>query len=62
MISRRCRFGLHDFVDFPDPNPETRGQQAAQGYQACTRCTKVRDSRLYEPRSASLSARAWWEG
>lgn len=55
-----CRLGLHHFVDFPDPNPETSGQREAQGYQACTRCTKVRDASAFEPRRASLSAKAWW--
>jgi hypothetical protein len=58
--STRCRLGLHDFVDFPDPNPETYGQREAQGYRACTRCPKIKESRLYRPRIATLSAQAWW--
>ncbi len=58
----RCRLGLHHFVDFPDPNPETRGGLEAQGYRACTRCTAVRDSNTYLPRRASLRATDWWDG
>ncbi len=57
-----CRIGLHHFVDFPDPNPETRGQLQAQGYRACTRCVKTKDSNVYLPRRASLRARDWWLG
>lgn len=59
--SRLCRLGLHHYVDFPDPNPETYGQREAQGYQACTRCTRVRDAKYFAPRRASLSATAWWD-
>jgi hypothetical protein len=59
-VRRLCKLGLHQFVDFPDPNPETFGRREAQGYQACTRCTKVRDTGSYDPRRASLSGRAWW--
>lgn len=59
-VHQLCKLGLHQFVDFPDPNPETLGRREAQGYQACTRCTKVRDTGSYDPRHASLSGRAWW--
>ena len=45
-----CRLGLHDFVDFPDPNPESGGLEK-QGYQACTRCSKEKDSKSYLSRS-----------
>jgi hypothetical protein len=55
-----CKLGVHHFVDFPDPNPETYGQREAQGYRACTRCVKVKDSSTYGPRSAILRADAWW--
>lgn len=58
--SLRCRFGLHDLVDFPDPNPETQGQREAQGYRACTRCPKSKDGNVYSTRKESLSARSWW--
>lgn len=57
-----CRLGLHHFLDFPDPNPETFGQREAQGYQACVRCVRVRDRNVYLPRRASLRARYWWQG
>ena len=60
--SIRCTLGLHNFVDFPDPNPETYGQREAQGYRACTRCVKVKDSASYDPRRATLSWHAWWGG
>ena len=56
-----CRIGLHHLVDFPDPNPETRGQREAQGYRACTRCVKVKDASMYGPRRATLSWRGWWD-
>jgi hypothetical protein len=58
--NRRCRLGLHHFVDFPDPNPETHGQREAQGYRACTRCTKTKDVDVYSTRGESLRARSWW--
>ncbi len=45
-----CRLGLHHFVDFPDPNPET-GALEKRGYQACTRCSKEKDSKVYLSRS-----------
>lgn len=45
-----CRLGLHHFVDFPDPNPETRGLEQ-QGYRACTRCSKETDGRTYLSRA-----------
>ena len=48
-----CRLGLHHFVDFPDPNPES-GALEKQGYQACTRCSKEKDSKLYLSRSSWL--------
>lgn len=57
----RCRIGVHHFVDFPDPNPETAGTQAAQGYRACIRCVKVKDSKVYLPRRASLRVTSWWD-
>lgn len=41
-----CRLHLHDFVDFPDPNPESGGLEK-QGYRACTRCSKERDAPVY---------------
>ena len=44
--SKRCRIGWHDFVDFPDPNPESGGLEK-QGYRACTRCSKERDRPVY---------------
>lgn len=49
---RRCRIGWHDFVDFPDPNPESGGLEK-QGYRACTRCSKERDARVYQSRSGA---------
>ncbi len=49
---RRCRIGLHDFVDFPDPNPESGGLEK-QGYRACTRCSTERDQPVYLSRSGS---------
>lgn len=45
----RCRLGLHHFVDFPDPNTETRGLEQ-QGYRACTRCSKEKDIAVYSYR------------
>jgi hypothetical protein len=60
--SLRCRFGWHHFLDFPDPNPETAGQLEAQGYQACVRCVRVRDRKVYLPRRASLRGPDWWLG
>ena len=45
-----CRLGLHEYVDFPDPNPETGGLEK-QGYKACTRCSKEKDSKVYLSRS-----------
>lgn len=45
-----CKLGLHHFVDFPDPNPETRGIET-QGYKACTRCPKEKDVRVYLKRT-----------
>lgn len=45
-----CRLGLHHFVDFPDPNPESGGLEK-QGYRACTRCSKEKDKRSYVSRS-----------
>ncbi len=56
----RCKLGLHHFVDFPDPNPETVGQREAQGYRACARCVRIKDSNVYLPRSASLRGTDWW--
>lgn len=50
-----CRLGIHHYVDFPDPNPETRGLEQ-QGYRACTRCTKEKDRSSYSPRSTQK----WW--
>lgn len=58
--SRLCRWGVHHFVDLPDPNPETHGGREAQGYRACTRCVRVKDAAVYEPRRSSLRATAWW--
>jgi hypothetical protein len=55
-----CRLGRHDFVDFPDPNPETYGQREAQGYRACTRCAKTKDGNVYLPRTESLKSKSWW--
>lgn len=52
-----CRLGIHHYVDFPDPNPETRGLEQ-QGYRACIRCTKEKDRRSYSPRSTQK----WWPG
>lgn len=49
-----CRIGLHHFVDFPDPNTETRGLET-QGYVACTRCSKEKDKRVYTSRSGRWS-------
>jgi len=45
-----CRLGLHHFVDFPDPNPESGGLEK-QGYRACTRCSKEKDRTVYLSRS-----------
>lgn len=50
-----CRLGLHHFVDFPDPNPESGGLEK-QGYVACTRCTKEKDKSLY----FSRHVQKWW--
>jgi hypothetical protein len=47
--SWRCRIGWHHLVDFPDPNPETRGLEQ-QGYRACTRCATERDRVPFLPR------------
>lgn len=47
-VNRLCRWGLHHFVDFPDPNPESGGLEK-QGYQACTRCPREKDSAAYRP-------------
>ena len=41
-----CALGWHHFVDFPDPNPESGGLEK-QGYRACTRCPKEKDSNVY---------------
>jgi len=41
-----CAVGLHRYVDFPDPNPESGGLEK-QGYRACTRCPKEKDSNVY---------------
>jgi hypothetical protein len=41
-----CTVGLHHFVDFPDPNPESGGLEK-QGYRACTRCPKEKDGNVY---------------
>jgi hypothetical protein len=49
-VSVLCKLGLHHFVDFPDPNPETRGIET-QGYKACTRCPKEKDVRVYLKRT-----------
>ena len=46
--SRLCRWGLHHFVDFPDPNPESGGLEK-QGYRACTRCPREKDAPAYGP-------------
>ena len=46
----RCRIGWHDFEDFPDPNTESGGLEK-QGYRACTRCSKEKDSVVYLSRS-----------
>lgn len=53
-IPRSCRLGLHHFVDFPDPNTETRGLEQ-QGYRACTRCSKEKDINSYSYRSVRWS-------
>lgn len=45
-----CRIGLHQFVDFPDPNTESGGLEK-QGYVACTRCSKEKDKIVYLSRS-----------
>ncbi len=45
-----CRLGVHHYVDFPDPNPETGGLEK-QGYRACTRCSKEKDKPTYLSRS-----------
>ena len=45
-----CRLGLHEYEDFPDPNTETGGLEK-QGYKACTRCSKEKDSKSYLSRS-----------
>jgi hypothetical protein len=58
--SKLCKLGLHEFVDFPDPNPETHGQREAQGYRACTRCPKIKEASIYHPRTALVDARSWW--
>lgn len=47
-----CRIGLHDFEDFPDPNPESGGLEK-QGYRACTRCSKEKDRPVYLSRSGN---------
>lgn len=44
--SWRCRLGLHGFVDFPDPNPESGGLEK-QGYRACAYCPKEKDQTFY---------------
>lgn len=44
-----CAVGLHHLVDFPDPNPESGGLEK-QGYRACTRCTREKDSNFFTPR------------
>ncbi len=44
-----CRLGLHHYVDFPDPNTESGGLEK-QGYRACTRCPKEKDSNAYVAR------------
>jgi hypothetical protein len=44
-----CRIGLHRYVDFPDPNPEAGGLESMD-YQACTRCPKERDTKVYHLR------------
>jgi hypothetical protein len=54
--SKLCKFGLHQFVDFPDPNPETFGTGLAQGYRACTRCPKIKEASVYERRTALTGA------
>lgn len=48
-MNRLCKLGLHDFVDFPDPNTESGGLEK-QGYRACTRCSKEKDAKVYLPR------------
>ena len=45
-MNLRCRLGLHQLVDCPDPNTESGGLEK-QGYRACTRCTKEKDSGSY---------------
>jgi hypothetical protein len=52
-----CRLGLHRWMDFPDPNPETRGLEQ-QGYRACARCPKEVDRPTYLPRHGLL--RGWF--
>ncbi|GGL89554.1 hypothetical protein [Nakamurella endophytica] len=47
-LDLRCRWGLHDLQDFPDPNPESGGLEK-QGYRACSRCPKVKDAKAYLP-------------
>ena len=58
--SKLCRVGLHQLVDFPDPNPETFGTREAQGYRACTRCPKIKEASVYRPRTALVDAHSWW--
>jgi hypothetical protein len=50
-----CRIGLHRYLDFPDPNPETRGMEQ-QGYRACARCPREKDAPTYLPRIGQR----WW--
>ncbi|MET3805665.1 hypothetical protein ABIB25_002669 [Nakamurella sp. UYEF19] len=58
-LSLRCRWGIHHFVDFPDPNPETGGLES-QGYQACTHCPKEKDSKVYHPAYRYRSGYRGW--
>ena len=44
-----CAIGLHHWVDFPDPNPESGGLEK-QGYRACTRCPREKDIAVFDPR------------
>lgn len=44
-----CRLGIHQFADFPDPNPESGGLEK-QGYRACTRCPREKDRNVYVAR------------
>ncbi len=41
-----CRWGVHRFADFPDPNTESGGLEK-QGYRACTHCPKEKDQTYY---------------